>query len=86
MPRELHRSTGETGGSCHGEGMCDFTLWLIVPRSGHVWFVDPLVKTLEVLRLDGSGYSIVGAWHGKAVVQCEPFESLPIQLADSCSA
>ncbi|HVW23815.1 MAG TPA: Uma2 family endonuclease [Polyangiaceae bacterium] len=55
-------------------------------RVGHVWFVDPLVKTLEVLRLDGTGYRIVGAWHGDSVVQCEPFESLPIQLADLWSA
>jgi Uma2 family endonuclease len=51
-------------------------------RVGHIWLVDPLVRTLEVLRLDGASYRIVGAWHGDAVVQCEPFESLPIQLAD----
>jgi Uma2 family endonuclease len=55
-------------------------------RVGHVWLVDPLVKTLEVLRLDGSGYRIVGAWHGQATVQCEPFESLAIRLVDLWSA
>lgn len=55
-------------------------------RVGHVWFVDPLLQTLEVLRLDGAGYRIVGAWRAEAVVQCEPFEALPIRLADLWSA
>jgi Uma2 family endonuclease len=40
-------------------------------RVGHVWLVDPLLQTLEVLRLDGAGYRIVGAWRAEAVVQCE---------------
>lgn len=51
-------------------------------RIGHVWLVDPLLQTLEVLRLDGAGHRIVGAWRADAVVQCEPFEALPIRLAD----
>jgi Uma2 family endonuclease len=55
-------------------------------RVGHVWLVDPLLQTLEVLRLDGAGYRIVGGWRAEAVVQCEPFEALPIRLADLWSA
>ncbi len=55
-------------------------------HAGHVWLVDPLLQTLEVLRLDGAGYRIVGAWRAEAVVQCEPFEALPIRLADLWSA
>jgi len=55
-------------------------------RVGHVWLVDPLLQTLEVLRLDGAGYRIVGAWREEAIVQCEPFEALPIRLADLWSA
>jgi hypothetical protein len=51
-----------------------------------VWLVDPLLQTLEVLRLDGAGYRIVGAWRAEAVVQCEPFEALSIRLADLWSA
>jgi len=39
-----------------------------------------------VLRLDGAGYRLVGAWRAEAVVQCEPFEALPIRLADLWSA
>jgi Uma2 family endonuclease len=55
-------------------------------RVGHVWFVDPSPRTLEVLRLDGSGYRIVGAWHGDAVVHAEPFEAHALHLADLWSA
>jgi Uma2 family endonuclease len=51
-------------------------------RVAHVWLVDPLVQTLEVLLLDGAGYRIHGVWRGDAVIQAEPFEALPIQLAD----
>jgi Uma2 family endonuclease len=51
-------------------------------RVGSVWFVDPALKTLEVLRLDGSGYRILGVWHGDTTVQCEPFEAHAINLAD----
>ena len=38
------------------------------------------------IRLDGAGYRIVGAWRAEAVVRCEPFEALPIRLADLWSA
>jgi len=48
----------------------------------HVWFVDPLLQTLDVLRVDGPGYRLVGAWRGDAVVHCEPFETLAIRLVD----
>lgn len=48
---------------------------------GHVWFVDPLVKTLEVLRLDGSTYRIVGVFRGDATVRAEPFDALALELA-----
>jgi Uma2 family endonuclease len=51
-------------------------------RVSHAWLVDPGLKTLEVLRLDGGGYRIVGAWYGEAIVQCEPFEAHPIHLVD----
>ena len=48
----------------------------------HVWLVDPLLRTLEVLRLDGVSYRIIGSWRGDAVVQCEPFESFALKLVD----
>lgn len=55
-------------------------------KVGHVWLVDALLQTLEVLRLDGDGYRILGAWRGDAVVRCEPFESLALNLADLWAA
>ncbi len=51
-------------------------------RVGHVWLVHPLLQTLDVLRLDGAKYRLIGAWRAEAVVQCEPFEAPPIRLAD----
>jgi Uma2 family endonuclease len=51
-------------------------------RVGHVWLVDPVLQTLEILRLDGPGYRLASVWRGDVVVQCEPFETLPIRLAD----
>jgi Uma2 family endonuclease len=55
-------------------------------KVAHVWLVDPLLQMLEVLRLDGSGYRLSGAWRGNTVVRCEPFESLAISLSDLWSA
>ncbi len=46
----------------------------------HVWFVDPLVKTLEVLRLDGATYRIVATHSADARVRAEPFEALELEL------
>lgn len=53
-------------------------------KVGHVWLVDPLPQTLEVVRLDGPGYRLAGVWRGDVIVQCEPFEALSIRLADLC--
>ncbi|MCU0694784.1 MAG: Uma2 family endonuclease [Polyangiaceae bacterium] len=47
----------------------------------HVWLVDPDVCTLEVLRLDGASYRIVGAWRGGAVVRAEPFDAIELDMA-----
>ncbi len=47
----------------------------------HVWFVDPIVKTLEALRLDGDGWRIVGTWTGDAKVRVEPFDAIELDLA-----
>ena len=53
---------------------------------GHVWLVDPLLQTLEVLRLDGPSYRLAGVWRGNVIVRSEPFEALEIRLADLWSA
>ena len=46
----------------------------------HVWLVDPLVRTLEVLRLDGETYRAMRAWRDSAIVRAEPFETVDLEL------
>jgi Uma2 family endonuclease len=50
-------------------------------RVAHIWLVDPLARTLEVLRLDGSTYRLVSAWRDGAVVRAEPFDAVELDLA-----
>jgi Uma2 family endonuclease len=49
-------------------------------RVAHVWFVDPLVRTLEVLRLDGETYRVMQIWRDDAVVRAEPFDAIESEL------
>ena len=49
-------------------------------RVGHVWLVDPLLRTLEVLRLDGATYRLVAVWRGATTVRAEPFDAVEIDL------
>ncbi len=50
-------------------------------RVGHVWLVDPVVKMLEVFRLDGATYRLVGTWTDDAHVRAEPFDAIELELA-----
>ncbi|HEX3775697.1 MAG TPA: Uma2 family endonuclease [Polyangiaceae bacterium] len=52
----------------------------------HIWLIDPLLRTLEALRLDGASYRIVGAWSDDAIVECEPFAAHAVRLSDLWSA
>jgi len=47
---------------------------------GHVWLIDPLAKTLEVLRLDGATYRIIGVHRDEARVRAEPFDAIELEL------
>lgn len=47
---------------------------------GHAWLLDPIARTVEVLRLDGVGYRLVGTWGGDEDARLEPFEDVTIEL------
>lgn len=47
----------------------------------HVWLVDPLEQTFEVLRLEQSRWSIVLTAGGADVVRAEPFDAIELELA-----
>ena len=54
----------------------------IYAREGvaHAWLVDPLQRTLEVLRLDGQHWAIVSAHASNDVVRAEQFEAIELSL------
>lgn len=47
----------------------------------HVWLVDPLAQTLEIVRLDGATYRMVTTCRGEAKVRAEPFDAIELELA-----
>jgi Uma2 family endonuclease len=47
----------------------------------HIWLVDPVLRTLEVFRLDGERYTLLITHAGKASVRAEPFEAFELELA-----
>ena len=46
----------------------------------HLWFVDPIVKTLEILRLDGATYRVIEVFTGDIGVRAEPFDAIEFDL------
>jgi Uma2 family endonuclease len=48
---------------------------------GHAWIVDPLARTLEVLRLDGAQWVILATAGGEEIVRAEPFDALDLELS-----
>jgi len=55
----------------------------IYAREGvcHAWLVDPIARTLEVLRLDGGRWTILATYVGDEVVRAEPFVEVELELA-----
>jgi Uma2 family endonuclease len=48
---------------------------------GRLWFVDPLLRTLEVYRLEKGHWLVVANHGGDEHVRAEPFDALEIALA-----
>ncbi|MCY1019557.1 Uma2 family endonuclease [Pyxidicoccus sp. MSG2] len=47
----------------------------------HLWLVDPSPQTLEVYRLEGGSWLLLGTHAGSGPVRAEPFEAIPVDLA-----
>ena len=47
----------------------------------HAWLLDPIERTLEVLRLEGQQWVIAGVHAGDEEVRAEPFEATSLPLA-----
>ncbi len=54
----------------------------IYAREGvrHVWLVNPLLQTLEVLRLQSERWSLVAVHEGDNPVRAEPFDAVELPL------
>lgn len=48
---------------------------------GHAWLVDPIDRTLEVLRLEGGRWSILAVHRDDDRVRAEPFDAIELDLA-----
>lgn len=46
----------------------------------HVWLVDPLAQTLEVLKLAGEHWLLAQTFGGTDTINAEPFEALDLPL------
>jgi Uma2 family endonuclease len=47
----------------------------------HAWLVDPLARTLEVLRLNAGGWTVLAVHAGDDLVRAEPFAAIGLELA-----
>jgi Uma2 family endonuclease len=45
------------------------------------WLVDPLQRTLEVLRRADGRWTLLGTWRDAAGVRAEPFDAIELELA-----
>jgi Uma2 family endonuclease len=45
------------------------------------WLIDPLARTLEVLKLENGRWTILATHAGTEVVRAEPFEAIELELA-----
>jgi hypothetical protein len=46
----------------------------------HAWLVDPLERTLEVMRLEGGRWTRLSTHRDDQVIRAEPFQALEIDL------
>jgi Uma2 family endonuclease len=47
---------------------------------GHLWIVDPLLRTIEVYRLHDATWTVAAVHAGEAPVRIEPFEEVELDI------
>ena len=57
-----------------GAGMIGGTL-------AHLWIVDPILRTLEVYRLEDARWIVASTHGGTDAVRAEPFDAVELRLA-----
>lgn len=55
----------------------------IYAREGvqHAWLINPLLRTLEVLRRSGSHWTTLATYRDDEVIRAEPFDAIALELA-----
>jgi Uma2 family endonuclease len=48
----------------------------------HAWLVDPLERSLEVLRLEAGRWILLSTHRGDEIVRAEPFQAVEVDLLD----
>ena len=47
----------------------------------HLWFVDPLARTLEAFAFEAGAWRVLGTWRGEARVRVPPFDAMELEPA-----
>lgn len=50
-------------------------------RVGWVWLLDPIQRTLEVLRAANLGWTLVASWRDDVRIRAEPFDAIELDLS-----
>jgi Uma2 family endonuclease len=48
----------------------------------HLWFIDPAIRTLEILTRERTHWSVTVVFSGDAGVRAEPFEAIELSLGE----
>ncbi len=47
---------------------------------GHAWLINPLLRTLEVLRLERGRWTNIGTYRDEQEIRAEPFDAIVLSL------
>ena len=47
---------------------------------GHLWFLDPVARTLEIYRLEEGRWVVVATYGGDDGIRAEPFEAVTLTM------